>query len=71
LRFEGKIIYATAYRAADKLLASFQVQTSTSQFQISDNQADVVGVDLGVKNLATLSNGETIEGRKHLKKLVV
>jgi transposase len=40
-----------------------------STTQVSENQADVVGVDLGIKNLATLSNGETIEGRKPRKLL--
>ena len=33
-----------------------------------ENQA-VAGVDLGVKNLATLSNGEVIEGPKALRKM--
>jgi putative transposase len=41
----------------------------TTPVKVSKNQADAVGVDLGVKKLATLSNGETIEGRKPLKKL--
>ncbi len=36
-----------------------------------ENQALVVGVDLGIKHLATLSNGETVEGAKPLKNWVV
>ena len=69
LRFSGKMVSASVSRAADKWFISLQVQMETSPIKVSENQADVVGVDLGVKNLATLSNGDTIEGRKPLKKL--
>jgi len=69
LRFSGKILSATVSRVADKWFVSFQVHMESSPFKISENQADVVGVDLGVKNLATLSNGETFEGPKPLNKL--
>jgi putative transposase len=41
----------------------------TTPVKISENQADAVGVDLGVKNLITISNGETVEGSKPLTKL--
>jgi putative transposase len=69
LRFSGKIRSATVYRQVDKWFISFSVQMETSPAKASKNQADAVGVDLGVKNLATLSNGETIEGPKPLKKV--
>jgi putative transposase len=69
IRFEGKILSATVSSNADKWFISISVQLKTSPVKISENQTDVVGVDLGVKNLATLSNGETIEGQKPLKKL--
>jgi len=69
LRFSGKILSATVSRTAELWFVSFQVQMDSSQFNVSENQADVVGVDLGVKNLATLSSGETVEGRKPLKYL--
>ncbi|EDN68821.1 transposase [Beggiatoa sp. PS] len=69
LRFSGKIVSATVSRMADKWFVSIQVLLEASPSTISQNQADAVGVDLGVKNLATLSNGETVEGRKPLKKL--
>ncbi|RKZ48450.1 MAG: transposase [Candidatus Parabeggiatoa sp. nov. 2] len=68
VRFSGKILSATVSRTADKWFVSIQVQMETS-LRVSENQADAVGVDLGVKNLATLSNGETVHGRKPLKKL--
>ena len=69
LRFSGKIRSATVSRQVDKWFISFSVQMETSPAKASKNQADAVGVDLGVKNLATLSNGETIEGTKPLKKV--
>jgi len=69
LRFSGKILSATVTLAADKWFISFQVQMEKSPLKVSQNQADVVGVDLGIKNLATLSNGLIIEGSKPLKKL--
>lgn len=68
LRFSGKISSATVSRTADKWFVSIQVQMEMSPVRVSENQADAVGVDLGVKNLATLSNGETVEGRKPLNK---
>jgi putative transposase len=69
LRFSGKIFSATVSRTADKWFVSLSVQMETTPVKVSENQADVVGVDLGVKNLATLSNGETVEGRKPIKLL--
>jgi len=67
LRFSGKILSATVSRAANKWFVSFQVKMESSPFKISENQADVVGVDLGIKNLAT--HGERVKGRKPLGKL--
>lgn len=44
---------------------------SVEKQNVKEAGADVaVGVDLGVKSLATLSNGEVIEGAKPLKKLL-
>jgi putative transposase len=68
LRFSGQILSATVTRAADKWFVSFQVQIKKAPLKVSQNQADAIGVDLGVKNLATLSNGETVLGPKPLKK---
>jgi putative transposase len=69
LRFSGKVMSATVSRVADKWFVSLSVQMEASPVKVSKNQADVVGVDLGVKTLATLSNGETVSVRKPLKKL--
>jgi len=68
LRFQGKLLSVTVARIADRWFASFAVQIETSP-PPCENQA-VVGVDLGVKTLATLSTGETVEGPKPLRKLL-
>ncbi|MDR2165978.1 MAG: transposase [Zoogloeaceae bacterium] len=86
LRFTGKIISATISRVADRWFVSITVDVEehvlpkaenelqdknqvTSEFRRSQNQGEV-GVDLGVKALATLSTGESIEGPKALKHLL-
>ena len=42
----------TISKKADKWFVSFKIETES---QITDKSVDVVGVDLGVKSLATLS----------------
>ncbi|WP_293151696.1 transposase [Okeania sp. SIO2C9] len=56
----------TISRKADRWFISFKVEKATI---ITEKSADVVGVDLGVKTLATLSTGEIFEGAKSYKKL--
>jgi putative transposase len=67
LRFNGKIVSATVCRTADRWFVSISVEVS--QALPVENQ-DVVGVDLGVRALATLSTGEKIEGPKPHKMLL-
>ena len=55
-----KIKSVTISRQADRWFISFKVDTQTQNL---DNKS-IVGVDLGVKFLATLSTGEVIEGAK-------
>jgi putative transposase len=62
LRFDGKILGAVISRTADKWFMSIQVEMPGEAVPPSENQA--VGVDLGVKTLATLSNGTEITGSK-------
>jgi putative transposase len=70
LRFNGKILSATISRTANRWYASISVETEDkSQLPQAKNQG-VVGVDLGIKALATLSTGETITGTKPLKRLM-
>lgn len=63
----GKIISATVSRTADRWFVSIGVKIDITP-ATCENQA-VVGVDLGVKNLATLSTGEIIEGPRAYRKL--
>lgn len=64
LRFTGKIMSATVCREADRWFVSITVDTSkTSHLPQAENQG-VVGVDLGVSALATLSTGEKVVGPK-------
>ena len=76
LRFSGKILSATISRTADQWFASITVDIDHASATLSnhhlppvENQG-VVGVDLGVSALATLSTGETVAGAKPHKALL-
>ncbi|NES77662.1 MULTISPECIES: RNA-guided endonuclease TnpB family protein [unclassified Okeania] len=56
----------TISRKADRWFISFKTDTET---QITEKSVDVVGVDLGIKSLATLSTGEVFPGAKSYRKL--
>lgn len=61
---EGRILAATIIEVAGKWFVNIRVQ---QEIEASKNQGSTIGVDLGVKNLATFSDGQTIEGPKALK----
>ena len=63
LRFSGKILSATISRTADQWFVSYTVDTDSNHLPPAENQG-VVGVDLGVSALATLSTGEIVAGAK-------
>jgi putative transposase len=68
VRFKGEIKSATISRVADKWFVSLQIHCYEQQ-QPCENQASV-GVDLGIKQLATLFDGEraiAVIGPKPLK----
>jgi putative transposase len=65
LRFKGKIESATVSRMADKWFVSLTVKLLKTPTTCKSQAS--VGVDLGIKSLATLSNGETFEAPKPLK----
>ena len=69
LRFSGKILSATISRTADRWFASITVDTDSNHLPPAENQG-VVGVDLGVSALATLSTGEVVAGAKPHKALL-
>lgn len=64
LCFYGKIMGATVSREVDRWFISIQVDVDDYKKQCGEG---VVGVDLGVKHLATLSTGEKIKGPKPLR----
>lgn len=68
LRFTGKLMAVTISRIAQRWYASISVQVETAP-TVCENQA-IVGVDLGVLRLATLSTGETVDGPKPLRRLL-
>lgn len=61
-----KILSATVSKCASKWFVSVQVETP--DIEHSDAKNEVVGIDLGIKNLATCSDGTTCENPKTLKK---
>jgi len=67
LRFAGKIVSAAVSGIAGMWFVSISVKVN-AESAISENQA-FAGVDLGVKNLATVSTGEVVEGPKAYRKL--
>jgi putative transposase len=63
LRFAGKILSATISRTADRWFVAVVVDTDQTLTRPAENQG-VIGVDLGVTTLATLSNGQKVIGPK-------
>jgi len=66
LRFEGKITCATVSCTAGRWFVSISVEADLPVVRC-ENQARTVGVDLGVKKLATISDGTTFQGPKPLR----
>jgi putative transposase len=66
IRFTGKVMGATVSREADQWFIA--VQVDVGKYARSRTGDGCVGIDIGVKSLAVLSTGETIEGPKPLKK---
>ncbi|KGF82148.1 transposase [Massilia sp. JS1662] len=69
LRFTGRIVSATISRRADRWHVSIAVDATEASLPPADNQG-VVGIDLGVSALATLSTGEQWPGPKALRSLL-
>lgn len=69
LRFTGRIVSATLSRHGDRWYASINVDATGHVLPPAENQG-VVGIDLGVSTLATLSNGEKWTGLKALRMLL-
>ncbi len=63
VRFTGQIKSCTLSRSADDWFVSLMIDTEPP-LPTQKEKGSVVGVDLGVKAMATLSTGESIEGPK-------
>ena len=61
----GRILSATVSERASRWFVSLQVETS---IVVPDNQGPTVGVDLGIKTLATLSDGRVFENPKSYRR---
>ena len=70
LRFSGRIVSATVSRHADRWHVSITVDATEASPPPAENQGGVVGIDLGVSALATLSTGEQWPGPKALRSLL-
>ncbi len=62
---DSKILSVTVSRKADKWFVSFQVKCHVQELPKSDK---IVGIDLGIKTLATCSDGSVFENHKALSK---
>ena len=69
LRFTGRIVSATVSRRAHRWHVSITVDATDAFLPSAENQG-VVGIDLGVSVLATLSTGEQWLGPKPLRSLL-
>lgn len=67
LRFEGKVLSVTIKRIAETWFASINIETYDKDIPTCESQT-VIGVDLGIKSMLTLSNGKNIENPKPLHK---
>lgn len=73
LRFNGKINNVVISQKADKFFASFSMEITKEEYErthpkVKKNKTSV-GIDLGISNFATLSNGLVIKAPKPLDKL--
>lgn len=66
LRFDGRLKWATISNTAGKWYASVQIEIEPTE-PISDVKKSSVGVDIGIKTLATLSDGKQFENQKLLR----
>lgn len=67
LRFEGKVNNVVVKRIADKYFAVVNIEIISNETPIISENQVVVGVDLGIKSLAVLSDGLVIPNPKALK----
>jgi putative transposase len=67
LRFNGRVLSCVVSRTADRWFASFQVENPNIK-PVKVKTKPSIGVDLGIKSLAVLSDGTVFENPKALGK---
>lgn len=67
LRFVGKIIRVTISRTAHRWFASITVETEDTE-AVDTSTPPVIGIDVGINTLATLSNGTQYDNPRPLKR---
>jgi len=69
IRFNGRLVWSVCVsKRAGKWYISFNVETEIADV-IESQEKSAVGIDVGVKHLATLSNGKKFENPKALYRL--
>lgn len=73
LRFQGKLNSVTISQKADKYYASFSMEITQEEYNRTHKKVEhnnlAVGIDLGISNFLSLSNGLQIQAPKPLDKL--
>jgi putative transposase len=65
LRFQGKILSAVVSYRAGWWFVSISVEI---EHEVPTHRGEAVGIDLGLKTLATLSSGEVFENQRHYRR---
>jgi len=68
VRFEGECKQCTISKKAGKWFASILIKLKTNPFTHKVPSENQVGIDLGIKEMAVLSNGEVFPANQQLKK---
>ena len=68
IRFSGVVKQVTISMQGGKWFASFLIETTDKHEEKQKPRLDSVGVDIGIKELATLSNGVVFPKSQPLKK---
>ena len=64
---DGRVLRITVSKKAERWFASLTVEFPDDRAKYIKNPDTIVGVDLGVKSLATLSDGTVVENPKYYK----
>ena len=67
LRFDGKVNNVVVKRVADKWFAVVSMETIPKETLVTSENQAVIGVDLGIKSMAVVSDGRVFQNPKALK----